>query len=247
MARLGLDEATVRAGNPAIVYCSISGYGQSGARATLPGHDVNYQAWGGALTPEGGTAVLPPLPTADLAAGMTAAFAICAGVIARGTSGRGTYLDVAMTDVMATWTGPSGAGSPDPADTPSGPVPGYGVFPTAGGGQISLGVVNEQHFWSRLCAHLGLGELADLGFDERCRRGEDMQRAIAAAVAAHERDALVADLVAAGVPVAPVLDRQEMLASGPFPPFPVRLSLPATAGAVPALDQHRGEGFCDRA
>ena len=61
-----------------------------------------------------------------------------------------------------------------------------------------------------------------------------------------ERDALVADLAAAGVPVAPVLDRQEMLASGPFPPFPIRLSLPATAGAVPALDQHHGEGFCDR-
>jgi crotonobetainyl-CoA:carnitine CoA-transferase CaiB-like acyl-CoA transferase len=246
MARLGLDDTTVRAGNAAIVYCSISGYGQHGPRATFPGHDVNYQAWAGALTPEGGTAVIPPLPTADLAAGMTAAFGICAGVIARGTSGKGTYLDISMTDVMATWTGPSGAGSPDPAETQSGPVPGYGIFSTGGGGQISLGVVNEQHFWSRLCAHLGLGELAGLGFDERCRRGEDMQRAIAAAVATHERDALVADLAAAGVPAAPVLDRQEMLASGPFPPFPIRLSLPATAGAVPALDQHHGEGFCDR-
>jgi crotonobetainyl-CoA:carnitine CoA-transferase CaiB-like acyl-CoA transferase len=246
MARLGMDHAAVRAGNAAIIYCSISGYGQHGARAKLPGHDVNYQAWAGALTPEGGTAVVPPLPTADLAAGMTAAFGICAAVIGRGTSGKGTYLDISMTDVMATWTGPSGAGSPDPAEAESGPVPGYGIFDTADGGQISLGVINEQHFWSRLCAHLGLGELASLGFDERSRRGEETQRAIAAAVAAHERDALVAELAAAGVPVAPILDRQEMLASGTFPPFPIRLSLPATAGAVAALDQHHGEGFCDR-
>jgi len=246
MTRLGLDEAAVRARNASIVFCSISGYGQHGARATFPGHDVNYQAWAGALTPEGGTATLPPLPVADLAAGMTAAFGICAAVIGRGASGEGTYLDISMTDVMATWTGPSGAGSPGRAAAQTGPVPGYGIFATARGGQVSLGVVNEQHFWSRLCGHLGLGDLADLDFDERCRRGEELQRAIAAAVATRERDILVADLAAAGVPVAPVLDRQEVLASVPFPPFPIRLPLPGSAGAVPELDQHRGEGFCDR-
>ena len=114
MARLGMDDAAVRALNPAIVYCSISGYGQEGDRAPLPGHDVNYQAWAGALTPEGGTAALPPLPSADLAAGMTAAFGICAAVIGRAASGRGTYLDISMTDVMATWTGSAGAGSAEP-------------------------------------------------------------------------------------------------------------------------------------
>ena len=179
MSRLGLDDGVVRARNPSIVFCSISGYGQHGARATFPGHDVNYQAWAGALTPEGGRAALPPLPVADLAAGMTAAFGICAAVIGRAASGQGTYLDISMTDVMATWTGPSGAGSPGRAAAQTGPVPGYGIFSTAGGGQVSLGVVNEQHFWSRLCDHLGLGELADLDFDERCRRGEEMQDAIA--------------------------------------------------------------------
>src|ERR1700728_4281664 len=56
MARLGLDAATVRAAKPSLVYCSISGYGQEDPRADLPGHDVNYQAWAGALAPEGGTA-----------------------------------------------------------------------------------------------------------------------------------------------------------------------------------------------
>ena len=81
-----------------------------------PGHDVNYQAWAGALAPEGGTArTIPPLPTADLAAGLTAAFGICAAVLGRVTSGEGAYLDISMTDVLATWTGPAGAGPADGA------------------------------------------------------------------------------------------------------------------------------------
>ncbi len=245
MARLGMDGATVRQLNPALVYCSISGYGQQGDRAALPGHDVNYQAWAGALTPEGGTATLPPLPTADLAAGLTAAFGICAAVLGRGAGGQGTYLDISMTDVMATWTGRTGAGAAEatPADT----TPGYGLFATADGGQVALGVVNEQHFWSALCLELDLGALAGLAFEERSRRGGEMQRAIGASIATRARDQLVARLTAAGVPAAPVLNRREMLASAPFPAFPIRLPLPDPArAAVPLLDQHHGEGFCDR-
>ena len=112
MSRLGLGDTATRALNPAIVYCSISGYGQEGSRASLPGHDVNYQAWAGSLTPDGGTATQPPLPSADLAAGLTAAFGVCAALIGRATSGRGTYLDISMTDVMATWTGSAASGAP---------------------------------------------------------------------------------------------------------------------------------------
>src|ERR1700733_1846306 len=154
LARLGLDEAAVRGRNPGIVYCSISGYGQHDPRATLPGHDVNYQAWSGSLTPEGGMATtVPPLPTADLAAGLTAAFGICAAVLGRITSGEGTYLDVSMTDVLATWTGPAppGAAGGPQAALPSAPPPAYGVYARAGGGQVARGVINEQHFWASLC------------------------------------------------------------------------------------------------
>jgi hypothetical protein len=57
---------------------------------------------------------------------------------------------------------------------------------------------------------------------------------------------LVAALRAVAVPVAPVLDRRTMVADLPFPPFPVRLPLPEVSRMVPALDQHRGEGFADR-
>jgi crotonobetainyl-CoA:carnitine CoA-transferase CaiB-like acyl-CoA transferase len=246
LGRLGLAEPAVRALNPAIVYCSISGYGQHDRRAALPGHDVNYQAWAGALAPEGGPArAIPPLPAADLAAGLTAAFGICAAVLGRVTSGEGASLDISMTDVLATWTGPAGAepangtGSPGP----SAPTPGYGLFETVDGGQVALGVVNEQHFWSSLCAELGLEDMGALGFAQRCRHGAELQHAIGAAIATRPRDELVTRLVAVGVPVAPVLDRQGMLAAAPFPTFPIRLPLPEGARSVPRLDQHRGEGF----
>lgn len=245
MARLGLAVDTVRRANPALVYCSISGYGQHDPRAELPGHDVNYQAWAGALAPDGGPARISPLPIADLAGGMTAAFGICAAVLGRHATGEGAYLDVSMTDVLATWTGRTGSADDDTAasSSPSGPLPGYGIFDTADGAQIALGVISEQHFWSNLCTVLGLGDLAGLTFGDRSARGAETQDAVAAAVAGRCRDELVAALSAAGVPVAPVLDRQGMVASTPFPAFPIRLPLPDIDRGAPTLDQHRGEGF----
>ena len=243
MARLGLDDATVRARNPGVVYCSISGYGQDDPRAALPGHDVNYQAWAAALTPDAGAvATIPPLPVADLAAGMTAAFGVCAALLGRAASGRGTYLDVSMTDVLSTWTGRAGAGgSGDPTT-----VPGYGLFTTADGGQLSLGVLNEQHFWSALCKVLELNQVAGLDFAERSRRGTEMQGAVRAAITGRRRDELVSALADAGVPVAPVLTRTEMLSAMPFPAFPIRIPVLDPLPAVPALDEHHGQGFLPR-
>ncbi|MGP0032914.1 MAG: CaiB/BaiF CoA transferase family protein [Acidimicrobiales bacterium] len=253
MARLGLDEPAARALNRRVVYCSISGYGQHGPLAPLPGHDINYQAWAGALAPEGGTASMPPLALADLASGMTAAFGICAALLGRGAQGPGTYLDISMTDVMATWTGSARSVSvADPAGarpTDERTVPGYGLFATSDGGQVALGVVNEQHFWSALCTELGLTAAAGLPFDERMQRAAELAGAVADAIRLRRRDELVSALLAAGVPVAPVLDRSAMVTNAllpTVPTFPIRLGSAAVAGPVPpapALDQHRGQGF----
>jgi crotonobetainyl-CoA:carnitine CoA-transferase CaiB-like acyl-CoA transferase len=239
MARLGLDEPAVRTVNPGIVYCSISGYGQRDPRAALPGHDVNYQAWAGALAPEGGPAAMPPIPAADLGSGLAAAFGICASLLGRRAGGDGTYLDVSMTDVMASWTGRTGSSS-------EGTVPGYGLFPTADGHQVALGVLNEQHFWSALCAELGLRDAAALDFAARTAQGDELQAAVAEAIAGRGRDELVDALAGTGVPVSPVLDRAGMVASAPFPTFPIRLPAPPAAGAVPGLDEHRDQGFRSR-
>jgi crotonobetainyl-CoA:carnitine CoA-transferase CaiB-like acyl-CoA transferase len=245
MARLGLDEPSVRRLNPTVVYCSISGYGQTGPLAQLPGHDVNYQAWAGALSPEGAKATMPPLPLADLASGMAAAFGISAALF----GGEGAHLDISMTDVLATWTGDIGpsndtarsAGGSDPEAGTS--VPGYGLYATADGHQVALGVVNEPHFWSALCHAIGLGEVAGLSFEARQARHVELHQAVAGTIGRHRRDELVTSLLAAGVPVAPVLDRAGMLTQAPFPTFPIRWASASAEGPVPTLDQHRGEGF----
>jgi len=166
-------------------------------------------------------------------------------VLGRTTSGEGTHLDISMTDVLSTWTGPSGSGTGQEGGGAT--VPGYGLFATADGGQLALGVVDEQHFWSALCRELGLAEVSDLDFATRRGRGDELQGVISAAVAARPRDELVDRLVRAGVPASPVLDRAGMLAAQPFPAFPIRLGATRAPGGPPALDEHHGQGFLDHA
>ena len=211
VARLGVGPDAVRARNPGIVYCSISGFGQTGPLADVPGHDLTYMAWAGALSPDGGPPVVPRIPVADLAAGMAAAMQICAACLHSRATGEGAVLDIAMADVLATWTGPGDSrreGAPPAARG----VPGYGTFVTADGEWVALGVLDEDHFWSALCRGLGLEGHADLSFAARAARTPELQAAVADAVARHPRDELVTQLLAAGVPVAPVLDRSGMLA-----------------------------------
>jgi crotonobetainyl-CoA:carnitine CoA-transferase CaiB-like acyl-CoA transferase len=147
-----------------------------------------------------------------------------------------------MTDVMATWTGAAATTATAATEGPSSSVPGYGIFATADGGQVALGVVNEQHFWSALCTELGIPELADQPFHERTRQGIELNEAVGDAIAPRSRDELVAALRRAGVPVAPVFDRTAMMAYAPFPPFPIRMPT-GPQSTAPALDEHRGEGF----
>jgi crotonobetainyl-CoA:carnitine CoA-transferase CaiB-like acyl-CoA transferase len=261
-ARLGVGYDDVRAVAPSIVYCSVSGMGQTGPFRLVPGHDLNYQAWAGALAPEGGRPEVSKLPIADLAGGMAAAFAICAAVVRRQSAGEGEHIDIAMTDVLATWTGAAAPRTKEAESSARG-VPGYGLFATAGGGHLTLGVLTENHFWASLCAVLGLEDLRELTFAERMARVDEVQPRVAAAIASRDRDELVDKLLAADVPVAPVLDRAEMLAlahlrersvatsdpwADPAIGYPVRFEQHAAAriSPPPRLDEHRGAGFLPR-
>lgn len=209
--RLGIGYETVRALNPTVVYCSISGYGQTGPLRDVPGHDVNYQAYAGALAPEGED---PPLgfalPVADLAAGLVAAFAICAALVAARGRGEGERIDVSMADVVATWVGLPGATRPAGAPAASRGVGGYGTFRAHDGGWLALGVIGEDHLWQAVCTALGIEELQRATFAERVARAADLNEAIAQRVGALERDEAVRVLREAGAPVAPVLTRAQM-------------------------------------
>ncbi|MBI2705717.1 MAG: CoA transferase [Actinobacteria bacterium] len=257
--RLGIGYEAIHAVNPSIIYCSVSGFGQSGPLRDVPGHDLNYVAWAGALAPRGGEPAEPAIPIADLAGGLSAAYAICAALVNRMRTGEGELIDVAMVEVLATWTGVVDAVADDRAPRSAG-LAGYGTYRTADGNHVALGVVTEDHFWRGVCEVLALDELAALGFADRAARADELDAAIAAAIWRRERDELVAEMIAAGVPVAPVLDRAGMIAlehlrergavttdpwGGLAAGHPVRFEHhPARrATPAPALDEHRGATF----
>ena len=125
-------------------------------------------------------------------------------------------------------------------------MPGYGLFATADGGQVALGVINEQHFWSSLCEELALGALADLGFDERVPAG---RRAPARRSPRPSPPSPATSWWPASSPPACPSRRCSTARAcwphDPFPRFPIRLPLSRGRPARPALDQHRGEGFAE--
>ncbi len=186
-SRLGIGAAEIHRVNAHAVYCSVSGMGQYGDLSTAPGHDLNFQAWSGALAPDGGAPTVAAVPIADLAGGMAAAFAVCAAVVRQQRTGEGETIDVAMGDVLATWTGamrPVATGV-DPAARG---VPGYGTFRTADEGYVALGIITEDHFWSALCDVLEIGDARDLSFLDRMPRCAPLQDRIASAIGvAHPR------------------------------------------------------------
>lgn len=209
--RLGVGYEALRRSNPAIVYCSISGYGADGPLSQVPGHDVNYQAYAGVLRPRGGAPHFGSLPVGDLGAGMTAAMATIAGCFRARTTGEGERIDVGISDVLATWNGAVGQLTPVGSRLPMNGLPGYGTYSTADGQWVALGVLTEAPFWSGLCGALGLQHLDGLDLAQRIERKQELDAAVAEEVARRPLSEVVAALEKDDVPVSPVLDREEML------------------------------------
>jgi crotonobetainyl-CoA:carnitine CoA-transferase CaiB-like acyl-CoA transferase len=149
MKRLGFDYDAVSARNPRIVYCSISAFGQTGALAHHPAHDMAVQAMAGFLSVNDGvdgTPVVPGAPSADMAAGLTALSAVLMALIGREKSGRGDYIDCAMLDALLPWcahtAGEAIAGGPSPKSSMQRSLGGaafYQVYTTADDRHIVLG------------------------------------------------------------------------------------------------------------
>lgn len=263
--RLGLGADALRATQPALIYCSISGYGQAGPWRDVPGHDLAHQAIAGALVRQGdpvhAVPNVPRVPVADLEAGSVAAIAICAAWARRLVSGQGDRIDIAMADAVAWWVGPRSpvtvAGT---TDTP-GASPGYGVFVTNDGRWLAIAPLGEAGLWDAICAALELDDLAGVGFAERHARTSEVNSRIAAAVATLPFDDALQRLRAAGAPVAPVLtpeaaavheqalvrDRLADASGTAVPTFPARFAAhPVRSDApVPGVGAH--DGFRDRA
>jgi crotonobetainyl-CoA:carnitine CoA-transferase CaiB-like acyl-CoA transferase len=159
--RLGVDYDTLKERNPRIVYCSLSGFGQTGPYSQLVGHDINYISVAGALSMIGWPDTPPAIPMniiADFAGGgMHAAYGILAALFARERTGRGQYVDIAMSDgalyLLASMVGSVLMGGASPsrgATLLNGAVPHYNVYECSDGGWISIGSL-EPHFFVNLC------------------------------------------------------------------------------------------------
>lgn len=180
VASLGIDYPRIKAVQPDIVYCSLSGYGQSGPYRAKSGHDINYLAYAGVLN-EIGAAGQPPglcnIQIADVLGGaMSAAMGILAALFDSRRTGQGRYLDVAMTDcalahnVMPLMAfNDRGASAERGRDDLTGGLPWYHVYATRDGRHLALGAL-EAKFWGRFCDEIGRPEWRDQPSDLEARR-----------------------------------------------------------------------------
>ncbi len=171
--RLGIDYATLRELNPRLIYCSITGYGQTGPYRDRPGYDFVIQAEGGIMSitgPAGGEPHKVGVAIVDITAGLFAATAILAALHHRERTGEGQYIDIGLLDAQVGWlanvaqnylvTGdvPKRYGNAHPNIVP------YEVFPTADG-YVAVGIGNDAQY-RRFCEVAGR---TDLWEDERFR------------------------------------------------------------------------------
>jgi crotonobetainyl-CoA:carnitine CoA-transferase CaiB-like acyl-CoA transferase len=185
--RLGVSWAQLSEINERLVYCSISGYGQSGPSRLLPGHDLNYMAAGGALSLKGRWLDDKParsgLPVSDVAGSSFAVITILSALLKRERDGKGSYIDVALADAALSFTAlRRGLDIDDPERLHLYPT--NDLFETADGRTIVLGLV-EDEFWQNF-RRLLAGEAPELGdarYDDetsRRRHGDELSRALAA-------------------------------------------------------------------
>jgi crotonobetainyl-CoA:carnitine CoA-transferase CaiB-like acyl-CoA transferase len=161
VAKLGVGYDAVHAINPRIVYCSISGYGQTGPYRDRAGHDINYVAYAGVLDQIGvadGPPALSNLPIGDLLGGaLTASTAILAALLAAKLNGEGCYIDTAMAEstlahgVFALHAlNTQGHSAPRGEDMVSGRAASYGVYRTRDHRWLAVGAL-ERKFWDLVC------------------------------------------------------------------------------------------------
>jgi alpha-methylacyl-CoA racemase len=220
MDRLGLGDAAVRAVNPKIVYCSTSGYGQTGPRSQWAGHDLNYLAVGGYLDCSGraanGGPALPGATIGDAAGGgMQAVIAILAALVQRAATGAGAYLDVSVADgvvaLMSLYVDEYLATGEIPGprhNILTGRYACYDVYRCADDHWIAVGVI-EPHFYANLCRALGCEQWLAHQTDDAV---QDAIRAdFAAAIATRTRDDWVAELGPADTCVSEVATVPELV------------------------------------
>ncbi|CAM3163612.1 E-cinnamoyl-CoA:R-phenyllactate CoA transferase [Sphingomonas antarctica] len=219
MARLGFDAATVRAKKPRLIYCSISAFGQQGALAHHPAHDMAVQALAGFLSvndgPDG-TPVVPGAASADMAAGLTALSAVLMALIGRERTGEGAAIDCAMFDSLLPWCAHTAGGAIAGGESPKsssqrslGGAAFYQVYETADSKHICLGG-REMKFARNLLTAFGRADLIAHA-DRPAGEQDELISFLQTTFASRTRDKWVTWFADKDVAFAPVLDFREAL------------------------------------
>src|SRR5262245_56423585 len=222
-SRLGIDYDTLRAVNPRLVYCSISGFGQTGPYADRGGYDLIAQGMSGIMSATGspdGPPVKVGVPVADLGAGLFGVFGILCALRARRVTGHGQLVDTSLFEAglaLSAWeateywyTGqiPKRLGTAHRLNAP------YQAF-RASDGYFTVGAANSR-LWPRFCQVLGLEHLvADArfaGVGDRVRRQRELEGEIERVTSGHTRAHWLERCEAAGIPAGPIYSVPEALA-----------------------------------
>lgn len=213
MTRLGLGYEDLSSASPGLIYASLSGFGQTGPLAALPGHDLTYLAASGLLAVSGEQAPANAVgaPVGDLASSMYAVTATLAAVIQRSRTGRGQHLDVAIADCLVHWMNTvtpnlhaRGRSTVEEARQLVLTKPAYGVFPTADGAWVAVAAL-EDKFWDALADELALTlDVPTRTRADRVAAAPAIATAIATAIAELEAEEVLGRLEARDVPIARV-------------------------------------------
>ncbi len=179
--RLGIDFDTLKKYNGKIIYCSISGYGQTGPWRERPGHDVNYVAAAGALAFPGQW-LKPParssLPVADMGGGAFAAIAVVSALYERDKNGKGAYLDLSLFE-SAFFLAAMRHGLDPKVDPRAHIFPVNDVFETRDGKRLTLGIL-EEHFWQNFVRVVPGFDSGEFSTDQKRRANGDALSALLA-------------------------------------------------------------------
>jgi crotonobetainyl-CoA:carnitine CoA-transferase CaiB-like acyl-CoA transferase len=255
LAKYGLDHARLSALDPRLVYCSITGFGQTGPYRDRAGYDFLLQGMGGLMSltgAPGGEPMKVGVAITDILTGMYAATAILAAVSQRERTGRGQHIDLSLLDVqvamlanqaqsfLVTGEAPTRMGNAHPSIVP------YRAFATADGHMV-LAAGNDGQF-SRFCEVAGRPELGtDARFATNAARVQNrgvLEPLLATIVAARTTSEWVAALEAATVPCGPINDLHQVFADPQVVERGLRIE---TAGVPMVRSPLRLEGMTDQA
>ena len=246
MDRLGLSYETVSAVNRRIIYCSLSGYGQTGPAREWPGYDLTVLAYSGLLSlnaEEGRPPIKFGVPIADITAGLFASIAILSALYSRSSTGEGQYIDMSMLDAnfsilthqamsyLATGKNPKHLGSAHASISP------YQVFPTSDG-FIAMAVGTEK-LWGIFCGVVGRDDLRDdprfRTNVERVKNRDVLASEITRTFSNFTTAELFTKLLDAGIPATPINTVEDAIRSDQIRDRRMVIEVDAPYGKTPLL------------